>query len=113
MPLSKQTVLDSYIDSIKKIYGSHLKEVILYGSYARGNAREDSDIDIMILLDIPDEEIKQYQEKLLDVTFDYNFDNDIEINIIAHSKKLFNKWIDAYPFFKNVRNEGVVLYGAA
>ena len=113
MPLSKQPIIDSYIESIKKIYGPHLTKVILYGSYARGDAREDSDIDIMLLLDMPDEEIKQFQTELYDVTFDYNFDNDIEINTIAHSEMLFNKWIDAYPFFKNVKNEGVVLYGAA
>ena len=80
MPFSKQKILDSYVDSIKNIYGSHVKKIILYGSYARGDFRDDSDIDIMILLDIPDEESKVFQEKLLDATFDYNFDNDIEIN---------------------------------
>ena len=45
-------LLDKYIAEIKKIYGTHLQEVILYGSYARGDFKEDSDIDIMILLDI-------------------------------------------------------------
>ena len=90
-----------------------MKKIILYGSYARGDFRDDSDIEIMILLDIPDEESKVFQEKLLDATFDYNFDNDIEINAIAHSEQLYNKWLEAYPFFQNVKNEGVILYGAA
>ena len=37
-------------DEIKEVYGCHLKNVILYGSYARGDQNEESDIDIMILL---------------------------------------------------------------
>ncbi len=52
MSYSMKELLDKYIAEIKKIYGTHLQEVILYGSYARGDFKEDSDIDIMILLDI-------------------------------------------------------------
>jgi len=52
MSYSMKELLDKYIAKIKKIYGTHLQEVILYGSYARGDFKEDSDIDIMILLDI-------------------------------------------------------------
>ena len=32
-----QDLLKEYIDNVKKIYGSHLKQIILYGSYARGD----------------------------------------------------------------------------
>ena len=50
MPIRVDDLLKQYVNKIKAIYGSHLKTVILYGSYARGDYREDSDIDIMILL---------------------------------------------------------------
>lgn len=42
------SLLKQYIEEIGKIYGEHLKSVILYGSYARGDFRPESDIDIMI-----------------------------------------------------------------
>ena len=48
------SLLKQYIEEIGKIYGEHLKFVILYGSYARGDFRPESDIDIMILLDLSD-----------------------------------------------------------
>ena len=44
-----KNLLEQYTEILKGIYGNHLKVVILYGSYARGDYRADSDIDIMIL----------------------------------------------------------------
>ena len=49
-------MLEKYTADVCALYGGHLKEVILYGSYARGDCREDSDIDIMILVDDMDDE---------------------------------------------------------
>lgn len=49
-----QRLIEQYITKNKKIYGIHLRRIILYGSYARGDFKPDSDIDIMILLDISD-----------------------------------------------------------
>lgn len=45
------------------IYGTALRKVILYGSCARGNFEQDSDIDIMVLLDSPVEKINEERKK--------------------------------------------------
>ena len=47
MPQTIHTLLIQYLSEVQKIYGAHLKSVILYGSYARGDYTPDSDIDIM------------------------------------------------------------------
>ena len=57
----------------------------MYGSYARGDYRDDSDIDIMILLDLSDMDIKQYRHELSGETFDFNMDHDLDIKPIAKS----------------------------
>ncbi|MBQ7564174.1 MAG: nucleotidyltransferase domain-containing protein [Lachnospiraceae bacterium] len=106
------SLLMSYVRSIKEIYGDHVNRIILYGSYARGDYREDSDVDIMILLDISDIDIKKYRHQLSDMTFDFNMDNDMDIKPIAKSKEDFLHWLQAYPFYKNIDKEGVVLYAA-
>lgn len=113
MPQAIHGLLEQYVAEIKKIYGSHVKEVILYGSYARGDFGADSDVDIMILLDISDLELKSYSRTLSYMTYDFNMDNDLDIKPIAKSQAHFEKWADNYPFYANIQKEGVVLYGAA
>ena len=87
MPQSMNNLLQQYIAHVQKIYGSHLQKVILYGSYARGDFRPDSDIDIMILVAMPDMELKEYSQKLFYMTYDFNMDNELDIKPIAKSKE--------------------------
>ena len=108
-----QSLIEQYITEIKKIYGTHLRKVILFGSYARGDFRSDSDVDIMILLDISDVDLKAYSQQLSYMTYDFNLDNDLDIKPIVKSEDHFRKWVVNYPFYANINIEGVVLYGAA
>ena len=113
MPITTRNLLDQYTEILQKIYGKHLTQVILYGSYARGDYRDDSDIDIMILLDLSDMDIKQYRHELSGETFDFNMDHDLDIKPIAKSQQHFQNWVDVYPFYANVEKEGVKLVEAA
>lgn len=105
-----RNILSQYTNELRKIYGTHLKSIILYGSYARGDFTPDSDIDIMILVDLSDFEIKEYSEKLSRVTFDINLDNELLLMPIVKNVDHFQYWVENYPFYSNVRNEGVSLY---
>lgn len=111
MPQALQNLMDQYITEVRKIYGLYLQKIILFGSYARGDYNADSDVDIMILLDISDLELKAYSRQLSYMTYDFNLDNDIDIKPIAKSQAHFNKWSENYPFYNSIRKEGVVLYG--
>lgn len=111
MPLTITSILKQYVEGIQKIYGRYLKTVILYGSYARGDFRQDSDIDIMILIDLTDIRIEDYRHQLSDFTYDFNEEYGLDIKPIAKSDAHFKKWLNAYPFYANVQKEGVALYG--
>ena len=113
MPQTIQSLIEKYVIEIQKIYGTHLKRIILYGSYARGDFKADSDVDIMILLDMTDLELKKYSQQLSYMTFDFNLDNDIDIKPIAKSENHFKKWNMNYAFYANIQREGVILYGEA
>jgi len=112
MQLVIERVKTQYVSIVKEIYGDSLRQVILYGSYARGDYNNDSDIDIMILVDEEDEKINAYRMQLSDKTFDFNFENDIQVMPIVKNINHFQKWLRAYPFYFNVKKEGVNLYVA-
>ena len=52
-------VLQEVENASKQLYGDKLNKIILYGSYARGDNTEESDIDIMIILDGDIDDSKQ------------------------------------------------------
>ena len=113
MPQTIQTLLNQYLSEVKKIYGAHLKRVILYGSYARGDYTADSDIDIMLLVDLLPEDMDAYSDALSELGYEYNVENDIWMMPVVKNIQHFRQWVAAYPFYTKVQKEGVVLYKAA
>lgn len=83
-------------------------EVILYGSYARGDYRPDSDIDILILLN--KEIINHEDEKRISYPlYDLEFNSSQVISPLIRSKKT---WYEKYPntgLFINIKKEGIRL----
>lgn len=78
-----------------------------------GDFNESSDIDIMILTDLKDDEINEYKYKIWDYANDIEFDNNFNIKLSPLVKNInrYNERIDIVPFYTNVQKEGVVLNG--
>lgn len=106
-------LLQEYVAAVRKIYGTHLKQVILYGSYARGDYNADSDVDIMVLVDLPEDGLDEFADALSEVGFDYNVNHDIWFMPVVKNFEHFRYWSQASPFYSNVVKEGISLYEAA
>lgn len=114
MPNKLKKILDEYVKGLFKIIGNDLIQIILYGSYARGdqnNNGEISDIDIMILVKYNDEEIKKIENKILDYSYDLDLKYDILLSPIIENVNVFNKRAKYMAFYKNIMSEGVLLNG--
>ena len=111
IPPKVNKAIQEFIKGVKKILGERTKKIILYGSYARGDYNDSSDIDIMILTDLSDDEIIEYRNKIWDYAYDIEWDNDFEISLSPLIKNIdkFNYWLEALPFYMNVQKEGVIL----
>ena len=113
MPQMIHTLLTQYLSEVQKIYGAHLKSVILYGSYARGDYTPDSDVDIMLLVDLVAEEADVYSDALSELGYEYNVNYNIWMMPVVKNLQHFKQWVAAYPFYTNVQKDGVTLYESA
>lgn len=111
MPNNIQKILNDFLEEVKEILGNRLKKIVLYGSYARGDYNKNSDIDIMILTDLSDEEIREYSMKIWEKSADIEIDKGIVISPLIRNIDNFEAWSDVKPFYINIINEGVVLVG--
>ena len=111
LPIKIDKAIQEFIKGVKDILGERAKKIILYGSYARGDYNDSSDIDIMILTDLSDEEIVRYRNEILDYAYDIEWDNNFDITLSPLIKNIdkFNYWLEALPFYRNVQKEGIVL----
>ncbi len=105
------SILQNYINLVKGIYKESLVKIVLFGSYARGDFNENSDVDLMIFLNVPFEKERKHIKELYAQTFDFNIENNIDIQPIPKSIHLFKKWENVLPFYRTIIEEGVVLYG--
>jgi predicted nucleotidyltransferase len=111
MPDTISSIIYQFSLQLKKILGTNLSKVIVYGSYARGDYWENSDVDVMILVKLSDEDIKKVENDIYDLAFDIEMSTGIDISPIIKNEDQYEYWVDTLPFYRNVREEGVVIDG--
>ena len=97
-------ILSEMKKGLNELYGSQLVDVLLYGSYARGNETSQSDIDILVVLR---GKIKAGEEidRIINIINELNLKHNSLISVIPIS-------LDEYkniksPLILNVKREGI------
>ena len=106
----RKKIFSAFVEELKKLYGADLKKVILYGSYARGDFRDYSDIDVIILLDFDEETLQKHKKELSDLTYDFGMEHNIDISALSESYSHYLGWQKVHPLYQNIENDGVILY---
>ena len=106
MPVHISDVMQEFAKSVRKILCNSLDSVIVYGSYARGDYSEFSDIDVMLLVSLGEEGIKKISDQISDLAFDFMMKYGVDISPVMTNIDHFNYWADNLPFYRNVRDEG-------
>lgn len=109
MPANIREIMDIFVRKVRSLYGQSLDSIILYGSYARGDYTELSDVDVMILVTLSEKEIKKTTEQVVDFAFDLFMEYGLDIVPIVKNVEHFTYWADNLPFYRNIREEGVRL----
>lgn len=109
MPITVNKLLIKFSNDLKTILGNSIAKVLVYGSYARGDYSELSDVDLMILVTLSEEEIHEKRKEVSDLAFDYFMDYGIDISPIVKNIDHFYEWSEASVFYKNVQKEGITV----
>lgn len=106
-----ERIVQELIDGLSEIFSQHVLQIILYGSVARREATEESDIDIAVILDgVPDSATR---ERFIEWNSEMDMKYGRVFSIVDIENAKLDKWGDVLPFYRNIRKEGVVLWKAA
>ncbi|MCK4529201.1 nucleotidyltransferase domain-containing protein [candidate division WOR-3 bacterium] len=85
-------------------YGDTIDSIILFGSVARGEAKEDSDVDILVIGDVG-------LEELVNISFPILLEHGKLISAKNVNKAHFDFLVrEGYSFARNILREGIILY---
>ena len=101
-----KAILDKLKIYLHESYGSKIKLTILYGSYARNEIREDSDMDVLVVVD---KEVNPFsvRRKISDFLLDILLKYEIVLSVIVVPQSLYNEYKS--PLFLNVKEEGIII----
>ncbi len=105
-PQEVQKALQDLRMSLRRLYGKQAPSVLLYGSYARGNAEDASDIDVLLIYPavVPSgHEINRLGAILADLNLRYQ----VLISVLPVSEQDYHN--SSGIFWSNIRQEGVLL----
>ena len=100
-------IIQNLYNSILSLFPDENMEVILFGSCARGDSIEGSDIDVMILVDDSRENIAKKNWQVGNAAGDLLIDHGILISPIIENREWFYNNANVIPLFKNISREGI------
>ena len=106
--MDNKNILREFKEQLEMVYKDNLKEVILFGSMARGESTGESDIDVLIVLDnIPNHEDEFGKIFRIEREMEKKYDDKIIISSTLATQKDYNTRLE--PLYLNVRTEGITL----
>ena len=67
----------------------------------------DSDIDVLVLLDVPPEDIGTQRKQMLDIADRLDWDYDVVLAPVFQNYEIYEKYTPVSAFYQNVQREGV------
>ena len=104
-------IVNELISGLTEIFQDKISRIILFGSVARNEATEESDVDIAIII------TNEIDEERKDKFINWAAELDIRFNqvfsVVDIPEERMKKWGKILPFYKNIEEEGIVLWRAA
>jgi predicted nucleotidyltransferase len=106
-----KSLKDELVNGLLDIFSDNLVRIILYGSVARNENTDESDIDIAVIITNPIS--AEVRKSFISWNADMDLKYDCVLSIIDIENDKFETWKNVLPFYRNVSDEGIVLWSAA
>ena len=103
------SLLSELTQAYRLVYGDSLVKVILYGSYARGDYDQDSDIDVVALVDGQREILQQQLKRVWDTAWELELEYETIVSPTVIPYQEFLKYQDDIPYYRSIVKERVEL----
>ncbi len=94
------------VECYRAVYGKDIVDIVLYGSYARGDYREDSDIDMVAVVHGNRLELQEKRKLVWDKSAEIGLENDIVVSPTVIPYDEFEKYQYTFPYYRNIKEEG-------
>lgn len=102
-----QSIISKLRSDLERLFPGQRLDVILFGSYARADADEGSDIDLLFLVDASREDIAEKNWRIGEAAADALMDYGIVVSPIVENREYFRSNSRTLPFFRSIEREGV------
>lgn len=103
-----QAAILAYVKRVTKDFTDKVQSIILYGSQARGDARQDADIDLFIVIN---QDSRSLIQELTEIAWQVQFTHNVIISDIIRSvEQLHQMTAERFPYYINLENEGILLW---
>ena len=94
-----------------EVFGNKLRDAYLYGSFARGDYDDESDVDILVTVDMSVEELSKLRSRVSAVNSSLSLEHNVTVSITAKPMEQFTRYADILPYYRNVLSEGIKYAG--
>lgn len=104
--------VDSILMNIADILkGEGAEKIILFGSYAYGSPHEESDIDLLVIKNIPEADTRDFRIKLKKALWKKLGNLDLSFDILVDNEQRIQKRIEMGDlFYKEIYSKGITIY---
>lgn len=92
---------------MKAIFKERLVSVILYGSYARGDNDNESDVDIAVIAKGSRVELSKYRDAMVKAMSEFMMEYGVLVSLTEIPEDDFLEYQNVLPYYRNIVQEGV------
>ena len=105
--LNKITI--QIVEAYRDIYGQSIKNIVMYGSFARDDFDDESDIDFAAIVEGERQVLQKQLEKVWDKASDIGLEYDAVVSPVVIPYEEFLEYKDKLPYYRNIDKEGIII----